>query len=86
MEKKNLLLGAAFAGLVLGTSGCASKSTAPAAGSSVSGECHGINACKGQGACGGKGHGCAGQNKCKGHGWLKMTKKECSEKGGTFKS
>ena len=38
------------------------------------GECHGVNSCKGQGECGGPGHGCSGKNECKGKGWLKKTK------------
>jgi hypothetical protein len=49
------------------------------------GECHGINACKGQGDCGGKGHECAGKNKCKSKGWKKMTADDCKEKKGKFK-
>jgi hypothetical protein len=49
------------------------------------GECHGINACKGKGDCGGPGYGCAGNNSCKGKGWLSMTEAQCKEKKGTFK-
>ena len=77
--KKSLLVGAAFSGLLL---------TAPAiAGGDkeVKGECHGINRCKGQGECGGKGHSCAGKNACEGKGWKKMTEAECKKKGGKFK-
>ena len=50
------------------------------------GECHGVNACKGKGDCGGKNpaHSCAGQNACKGKGWLKLTEKECKAKKGKF--
>jgi hypothetical protein len=47
--------------------------------------CEGVNACKGQGACGGADHDCAGKNACKGKGWLSMSAKECKAKGGTFK-
>ena len=49
------------------------------------GECHGINACKGKGECGGEGHECAGNNSCKGKGWIKMSKAACKKKKGTFK-
>ncbi len=49
------------------------------------GECHGVNSCKGKGACGGKGHSCAGKNTCKGKGWEKLSKEECTKKKGTFK-
>ncbi len=50
------------------------------------GECHGINSCKGTGACGGKGHSCAGKNSCKGKGWLKLSKADCTAKKGKFKA
>jgi len=82
MNKKAILAGAALTGLLFGVSGCSSsKST----GNEVVGECQGMNSCKGTGACGGKGHSCAGQNKCKGQGWLKLSKKDCLAKNGTFK-
>jgi len=48
------------------------------------GECHGMNSCKGQGACGGKGHSCAGKNSCKGKGWLQLSKADCDAKKGNF--
>jgi len=50
----------------------------------VKGECYGVNACKGQGECGGKGHSCAGYNACKGHGWITLTKTDCDAKKGKF--
>ena len=89
MQKNNVLLAAALAGFTL-ASGQVFAGESPAkkdagAGKAVEGECHGINACKGQGACGGKTHSCAGKNECKGQGWLKTTEKECAEKKGTFK-
>ncbi|MBT3236148.1 MAG: hypothetical protein HN353_09380 [Bdellovibrionales bacterium] len=89
MRANKRLLGVALTGLVL-AAGCAagttgSNSNSAASAQAVMGECHGVNACKGAGACGGKGHSCAGKNSCKGKGWLKLSKAECSEKGGTFK-
>ena len=48
--------------------------------------CEGVNACKGQGACGGAGHDCAGKNACKGKGWVEMSADECKAKGGTAKN
>lgn len=45
-------------------------------------KCYGVNACKGQGACGGKGHSCAGKNACKGQGYLELEKDECVKQGG----
>lgn len=47
-------------------------------------KCLGIHECKGQAQCGVEGgHACAGQNDCKGKGWIKVSKKECADKGGT---
>lgn len=83
------LLSAAMSGLIL-ASGCVKKSGEDAADAEV-GECHGVNECKGTGACQGQRsdgtrYGCSGGNECKGKGWLKMTEKECKEKGGTYRS
>lgn len=82
---KTTLLTAAIAGLML--SSCASTPASTGASSlAAAGECHGVNSCKGTGECGGAGHSCAGKNSCKGQGWIKLTKKECDAKGGTFKT
>lgn len=89
--KKALILSAALAGLV----GVAhadqheakkadKKGAAPVA--EATGECTGVNACKGKGACGGDGHECAGKNSCKGKGWVSLTEKECTAKKGTWKA
>ena len=40
-------------------------------------KCEGVNACKGQGACGGAGHDCSGKNACKGQGYVELTQAEC---------
>lgn len=82
MNKKQLLVTAAIAGLTLSLSACPANESAQAA----TGECHGINSCKGTGECSGEGHDCGGKNECKGHGWVKTTADECGEKGGDFKS
>lgn len=50
----------------------------------MAGKCVGGNACKGQSACHTATTSCAGSNACKGQGWIKATKEECEEKGGTF--
>lgn len=79
------LLAAATLGLMLGA--CASKGDAPTTTTQeATGECSGVNSCKGTGACGGKGHGCHGKNACKGQGWIKATATECAAKKGTFKA
>lgn len=78
---------AAIAGLML--AGCASSTKSNSTGSTTmaaEGECHGVNACKGKGDCGGDGYSCAGKNSCKGKGWLKLSKSDCDAKGGTFKN
>lgn len=64
----------------------ASAAPATAHPADKAGECWGVNACKGQGACGGVGHECAGQNECKGKGWLTLAKPECDKRGGKFKA
>lgn len=79
MDSKKILIGAALAGVLVGGVGCSSTT------SSTIGQCHGVNACKGQGACGGTGHSCAGMNSCKGQGWIKATKAKCEKIGGKFK-
>lgn len=45
-------------------------------------QCAGVNTCKGKSDCATATSGCHGQNACKGQGWLKMTEKQCLEKGG----
>lgn len=90
MKKRHKnLVRAALAGLILTGSAAlvdlAHAEDAPAAAAPATGECHGVNECKGTGACGGEGHSCSGKNECKGKGWLKMSKEDCEAKGGTFK-
>jgi hypothetical protein len=79
--KKNVLLAASVTGLL------AVAAIAAGANKLYSGEevfCSGINACKGQGVCGGKNHSCAGQNACKGEGWVKADSADaCAAQGGT---
>lgn len=79
MKPKYVLLTAALAGVTLASSGCAMKEA-----KAETGQCHGVNACKGQGDCSGKGHSCGGKNECKGHGWVKSTQADCQTKGGQF--
>ncbi len=77
---KTLILSAAIAGLIAAST----AHTADAKTTAAKGECHGVNACKGKGECGGEGHECAGKNSCKGKGWVKLTEKACKKKGGKF--
>jgi len=83
MDKKATLATAALAALTL-AAGCAVKSGT--AGTAAKGECYGVNACKGQGECGGTGHACAGKNACKSQGWIGLVKADCEGRGGTFKN
>jgi len=73
VNKRNLLLASAFAGMLAlaGAPGSASAEEAEKV------NCYGVNKCKGAGACGGQGHSCAGENGCKGQGYLKMDKETC---------
>jgi hypothetical protein len=50
---------------------------APASAAEAKVKCEGVNACKGQSACGTANNACQGQNKCKGEGYLMLTKAEC---------
>ena len=81
------LMTAALGGLMLAATLSAAsaedKAGAPASGEKT-GQCAGINSCKGTGACHGAGNSCAGKNACKGKGWVKATKAECDAKGGKF--
>lgn len=85
---KTSLVAAAITGLMMTSVGCSStqKGATSSGGDMAQGQCHGVNACKGHGECGGAGHACAGKNSCKGKGWVKMSKADCTEKGGEFKS
>lgn len=50
---------------------------APASAADAKVKCQGVNACKGQSACGGASNACQGHNKCKGEGYLMLTQAEC---------
>ncbi len=99
LKQNSLLMSAAIAGMI-SAAGCTSGQKSPeeaemkslkdakvvdAPAAPEKGECHGINACKGKGECGGPGYGCAGNNACKGKGWLSLSEPDCVEKKGTFK-
>lgn len=78
MNKKKALVAASVAGLIM-----MAGVVAPAAVYAEDVHCTGVNACKGQGECGGKGHSCAGMNACKGQGWVKAAdEKACADQGG----
>jgi uncharacterized membrane protein len=68
------LIASAVAGLF--AAGLVGPPTSPAQGADQI-HCYGINACKGKGDCGGKGHSCAGENTCKAKGYLKLDKETC---------
>jgi len=71
-------LAAAAAGLFLG--GTAAAVAADTKEAKV--QCAGVNSCKGKSDCATATSTCHGQNACKGQGWVKMTEKQCLEKGG----
>ena len=85
------LMTAALGGLMLAATLSAAsaeekKADAAKAADTKMGECHGVNSCKGTGACNTADNSCAGKNSCKGKGWIKATKADCEAKGGTFKA
>ena len=80
---KGAVIATAVASLFIATGAFAQGSEKKANEAKV--HCEGINACKGQGACGGAGHDCAGKNACKGKGWIETSADECTAKGGTVK-
>jgi len=85
-ERKKLIVSTAVAGLMTLASSAslmAAGKTAPT--KAETGQCYGVNSCKGQSACTTAKNMCAGQNSCKGQGWMKMTKKQCAAKKGSFK-
>jgi len=81
MDKGNLLLKAAVAGLigaaVVATPSSAKDGKTAKKDGDKNVKCYGVNKCKGSGKCGGAGHECAGGNACKGPGWLMMPKDSC---------
>lgn len=50
---------------------------APASAAEAKVKCEGVNACKGQSACGTATNACQGQNTCKGKGYLMLSQAEC---------
>lgn len=95
MKKENgLLIGSAILALVAFNQAHADTKTAK----EETVMCHGVNSCKGAGSCAGKIDACsgkdgcnaelkcAGQNSCKGKGLVKLSKKECLDKGGKIAS
>ena len=89
MNSKNLLIIAALSGFTLVSATAEEgKSVATKAAkvesSEATGQCAGVNSCKGTSACHSEANSCAGTNSCKGKGWIKTSEKECKAKKGTF--
>ena len=76
------LSGIALATAAAGLFVTATMSPAMAAKHEGAVKCEGANACKGKTECATASHACAGQNSCKGKGWIKVSAKDCSAKGG----
>lgn len=69
-----------FSSIALATTAALMFSAAPLMGAHADEakvKCEGVNACKGQGACGGKSNSCSGKNACKGQGFNMLSKAEC---------
>ncbi len=83
MSRKNPMLAAAVAGVLIGATACDKKDDAQSSGSTIPASaatagaskhaCKGQNACKGQGGCKTDNHACKGQNACKGQGGCNMS-------------
>ena len=86
MTKNSGMLIAAAAAAFFTSNALQAGNSAPRADAKI--QCLGINGCRGQGECSNsdaavdKLHGCAGVNACKGKGWVTVTAKECTAKGG----
>jgi hypothetical protein len=72
-----MIAGAVASMLSAGTAVADSKS------SKANVKCAGVNSCKGHGSCSGADNSCKGQNGCKGQGWISVSAKDCSKKGGS---
>lgn len=80
-SKKKKLIAASVAGLIA----MAGSVIIPGVSYAANEHCYGINACKGIGSCGGKGHSCAGMNACKGQGYVDVPEGTCSKiEGGSL--
>lgn len=75
--KKNAMVAASIAGLIAAANLAVSTPAQAATGELEN--CYGINACKGTGACGGKGSSCHGSNACKGTGFIQVAKGSCEK-------
>lgn len=78
---------ARLTGTVLALAAAAAFSLTPVAASAGAKhhtvKCHGVNACKGHGACKTAKNNCKGMNACKGQSYKMMSKKACKKAGGT---
>jgi len=78
---KGALIATAVAGLFAAGTAFADEA---AGGTATEVKCLGVNECKGTSECGvPDGHSCHGANGCKGKGWIKLSEKDCKDKGGT---
>ncbi len=75
--KKRALIAASMAGLLTAASLAVTQTAQAKDKDTDEVACYGINACKGKGDCGGKGHSCAGKNECKGKGYVEVHKDKC---------
>ena len=75
-SKKSKLIAASVVGLMAVGTMAVAVVTANAA---ENVPCYGVNACKGAGDCGGKGHACAGKNACKGAGVVNVPAAACTK-------
>jgi len=82
MTTAKKLSGIALATAAAGLFAAASMTPAVAAKHEGMVHCLGVNACKGKSDCATASSACKGQNACKGKGFLAMSAKDCTAKGG----
>jgi uncharacterized membrane protein len=78
--QKGISIAASAALLAISGMGVATTAAQAKAGKTV--HCYGVNSCKGTSACKSYSHSCKGQNDCKNQGFLELSAKKCTKKGG----
>lgn len=82
MISKKKLTGLAIATAAAGLFAAATIPSAAFAAEHGMIHCAGVNACKGKSDCKTADNACKGMNSCKGKGFVEMSSKECTKKGG----
>ncbi len=68
--------------LALAAAACFANAPLPVIASGETVRCHGVNECRGRGACATANNQCAGQNACRGQGVLDLSREACESNNG----